>query len=72
MNLQLTKQMSISIYLPVPIGRNEGTPYENCAYFISILYLFFKLFFFAFFLYFQDYFKVIFLPIILKQKIVKK
>ena len=26
MNLQLIKQMSILIYLPVPIGKNEGTP----------------------------------------------
>ena len=26
MNLQLTKQMSILIYLPVPIRKNEGTP----------------------------------------------
>ena len=26
MNLQLTKQMSILINLPVPIGKNEGTP----------------------------------------------
>ena len=34
-------------------------PYENCAYFISILYLFFKLFFFYFFLYFFSIFKTI-------------
>ena len=26
MNLQLTKEMSILLYLPVPIGTNEGTP----------------------------------------------
>ena len=42
-------------------------PCKNSAYFISILYVFFKVFFsyfFVFFLYFQDYFKVIFLPIL--------
>ena len=54
-------------------------PYENSAYFISILYVFFKLFFSYFFLYFFSIFKTIlklfftyFKPIILKQKIVKK
>ena len=36
------------------------SPYENSAYFIFILYVFFKLFFSYFFLYFFSIFKTIF------------
>ena len=63
----------------VAIRLTAAYPYENSAYFIYILYLFFKLFFFLFFLYFFSIFKTIlklfftyFKPIILKQKIAKK
>ena len=41
MNLQLTKQMSTLIYLPVPTAKNEGTPPRKPY---SLLYLFATLF----------------------------